>query len=64
MAPLDRNVRQVLDEVANGLQAAVLIAEHLERTSAAAAQDAGAMIRNLRRVTAALQRLHSTGGAS
>ena len=64
MAPFDPAVGQIVDDVANALQAAVLIAAHLERTSAATAQDAGAMIRNLRRVTVALERLRKLGGAS
>jgi hypothetical protein len=64
MAPLDPNVRQIVDEIANAMQAAVLIAEHLQRASSATAQDAGAMIRNLRRVTDSLERLRSVGGGS
>jgi hypothetical protein len=64
MAPLSPNVHRIVDDVANALQAAVLIAEHLQRTSAATAEDAGAMIRNLRRVTDGLERLRKTGGAS
>lgn len=64
MAPLDPAVRQMVDDIANALQAAVLIAEHLQRASSATAQDAGAMIRNLRRVTDSLERLRKTGGAS
>jgi len=64
MAPLNPDVRQVVDEVANALQAAVLIAEHLHRVSSATAQDTGAMIRNLRRVTEAMDRLRKMGGAS
>jgi hypothetical protein len=62
MAPLDPHVRQIVDDIANALQAAVLIAEHLQSASSATAQDAGAMIRNLRRVTDALERLRKTGG--
>lgn len=63
IAPRDPNLRVIVDEIANALQAAVLIAEHLHRASSATAQDAGAMIRNLRRMTEALERLR-TGGAS
>jgi hypothetical protein len=64
MAITDPDVRRMIDDVANALQAAVLIAEHLQRASSATAQDAGAMIRNLRRVTDSLERLRQTGGAS
>ena len=62
MASPDSDLRAIVDEVANALQAAVLIAEYLERSSSATAQDAGAMIRNLRRVTDALERLRTMGG--
>jgi hypothetical protein len=62
MAPLDPNVQRVVDELANALQAAVLIAEHLERASSATAQDATAISRSLHRMTAALQTLRTAGG--
>ena len=64
MTPPDRNLRVFVDELVNALQVVVLIAEHLERASAATAQDTGAMIRNLRRVTESLERMRKTGGAS
>lgn len=64
MAPLDPDLRGIIDDIANALQAAVLIAEHLQRASSATAQDAGAMILNLRRMTDSLERLRSTDGAS
>ena len=64
MASRDPDLRAIVDDIANALQAAVLIAEHLQRASSATTQDAGAMIRNLRRVTDALERLRKTGGAS
>ena len=63
MAPPDKDLRASIDDVANALQAAVLIAEHLQRASSATAQDAGAMIRNLRRVTDALERLRQRDSA-
>jgi hypothetical protein len=63
MATLDAHVRQTIDDIANALQAVVLIAEHLKRASSATAQDAEAMIRNLRRVTDSLERLRMPGGA-
>lgn len=64
MAALDLRLRQTIDDIANALQAAVLIAEHLQRASSATAQDASAMLRNLRRVTDSLERLRSGGGGS
>jgi hypothetical protein len=63
MAPLYPDVQQIVDDVTNALQAAVLIAEHLQRTSTATVEDADAVIRNLRRVTDGLERLRRTGGA-
>jgi hypothetical protein len=62
MAPLDPTVRQVVDELANALQAIVLITEHLKLASSATAQDAKALSRSLQRVTAALRKLPSSGG--
>jgi hypothetical protein len=63
MAPLYPDVQQIVNDVANALQAAVLMALHLQRTSAATADDAGAMIRNLRPVTDSLEQLRKMGGA-
>jgi hypothetical protein len=40
MTPPDLNLQRIVDELANALQAAVLIAEHLQLASAATAQDA------------------------
>ena len=57
MGPLDSSRRPLLDELANALQAVILIAEHLERSSAYAAQDAKAVTRNLQRVTTVLEKL-------
>jgi hypothetical protein len=62
MTPLDPTLRSVLDELANGLQVVVLMAEHLQQVSSATAQDATAITRNLKRVTDALQQLRSDGG--
>jgi hypothetical protein len=60
MSPRDRMVLQrVIDELANALQVAVLIAEHLELASSAAAQDAIALSRNLKRATDAIQKLRA-----
>jgi len=64
MASPDPNVRRVVEELANALQAAVIIAEHLERSSAYAAQDAIAVTRSLKRMTGALAKLRGEGGAS
>jgi hypothetical protein len=55
MAPRDPNLQRVIDELANALQVAVLIAEHLELASSATAQDAVTLSRNLKRATGAIQ---------
>jgi hypothetical protein len=52
-------LRRVIDELANALQVAVLIAEHLELASSASAQDAIALSRNLKRATDAIQKLRA-----
>jgi hypothetical protein len=62
MTPLDPTLRSVLDELANGLQVVVLVAEHLQQASSATAQDATAIARNLKRVTDALHQLRTDGG--
>ena len=54
-------VRRLLDELANALQAAVLLAEHAERVSAATAQDVSAVRRNLKRATTALETFREGG---
>ena len=59
MAPRDPNLQRVIDELANALQVAVLIAEHLELASSATAQDAVALSRNLKRATDAIQKLRA-----
>jgi hypothetical protein len=69
MSPRDPNLRRVIDELANALQVAVLIAEHLELTSAATAfassataQDAVTLSRNLKRATDAIQQFRVERG--
>ena len=62
MTPLDPERRKVIDELRNALQTAVLLAEHLERTSSATMRDATALILSLRRATTALQRFLPDGG--
>ena len=69
MTPPDPNLQRLVDELANALQAAVLIAEHLQRTSAATAfassataQDAVTLSGNLKRATDAIQRLRADRG--
>ena len=59
MAPRDPNLQRVIDELANALHVAVLIAEHLELASSATAQDAIALSRNLKRATDAIQKLRA-----
>jgi hypothetical protein len=61
MTPLDPALCAILDELANGLQVVVLIAEHLQVASSATAQDATAITRNLKRVTDAVNQLRSDG---
>lgn len=62
MAPRDPNLQRVIDELANALQAAVLIAEHLQLASSATAQDAIALSRNLKRATGAIQQFRVERG--
>jgi hypothetical protein len=64
VTPPNANLRAIVDELANALQVVVLIAEHLERISSTTGQDAAAITRNLQRVTAALAKLRTPGGAS
>lgn len=65
MTPRDAEPwRQLLDELANALQSAVLLVEHLERTSAAAARDVTAITLSLSRATEALAQLRARGGKS
>ncbi len=51
----DRELREALDSMANALQTAVLLAEHVHDVSAAAAQDSRTLIGDLRRATVALE---------
>ena len=69
MTPRDPNLQRIVDELANALQAAVLIVEHLQLTSAATAfassataQDAVTLSRNLKRTTDAIQKLRADRG--
>jgi hypothetical protein len=69
MTPPDLNLQRTVDELANALQAAVLIAEHLQLTSAATAfassataQDAVILSRNLKRATDAIQQFRVERG--
>ena len=55
MTPRDVDVARVLDDVANALQTAVLLLEHLERTTAAVGRDVAAIRLSLDRATRALQ---------
>jgi len=63
MAPRDPNLERMVDELANALQATVLLAEYLQLAASASAQDATALTRSLRRATDALQKLRAEGGA-
>jgi len=52
---------QTIEHVANTLDAALVIAEHLELATRAAAQDSVSLVRSLRRASDALHRLKSSG---
>jgi hypothetical protein len=62
MTPHESPLSRMVDDVANALQVAVLVAEHLQIAASATAQDAAALTRSLRRATDALQRLRVEGG--
>ena len=62
MVPRDPNLQRVIDALANALQVAVLIAEHLALASSATAQDAIALSRNLKRATGATQQFRVERG--
>jgi len=63
VSPDDRErLRRLFDRVSNALQAAVLVAEHLELASAATAQDAHTITQQLRRATLALREVLREGG--
>lgn len=62
MAPLDPFLRSLIDELANALQVAVLLTQHVERASATTAQDAATITSSLDRATAALQKLRTARG--
>ena len=53
MTPLDPNVRQLVDELANALQSVVLIAEYLEREAASVSLGVSDVTKGLRRATTA-----------
>jgi hypothetical protein len=57
MPPLQPDIRPIVEELINALQVAVLLAQHLDRASAKAAQDVTAITRNLNRATTALLKL-------
>lgn len=55
MTPGHTDAAGALDDVANALQTAVLLVEHLERTTAAVVRDVAAIRLSLDRATRALQ---------
>ena len=57
MAPLDPLVRQVVDDIANALQAAIGVATLLRRQSQTVADDAVALEAAIGRAVTALRRL-------
>lgn len=54
-------LRAALDQIANALQPAVIIADHLERTTGTIAQDAASLSQNLRRAAAILKSVPPPG---
>jgi hypothetical protein len=64
MTAQDSSLRPIVDELANALQATVLLAEYLQLAASATAQDATALTRSLRRAMDALQKLRAPEGAS
>jgi hypothetical protein len=64
MTAPDSTLRPVVDELANALQATMVLAEYLQLAASAAAQDAAALSRSLRRATDALQKLRAQEEAS
>ncbi len=64
MTPVDlARLQMLIDELTNALQVVVLVAEHLERTLSATAQDARTITRDLARVKATLDKIRTEGGA-
>ena len=59
MTAPDSPLQPIVDELANALQATVLLAEYLQLAASASAQDATALTRSLRRATDALQKLRA-----
>jgi hypothetical protein len=57
MTPLDPDLARLVEELSNALQSAVLLVEHLERTSAATTRDVRAINVSLKRATDVLGRL-------
>ena len=57
MTPLDPVIARQIDDLANALQSAVLILEHLERTTTVIERDVTALGLSLRRASDALARL-------
>jgi hypothetical protein len=63
MTPDDRAVlRRLVDQLANVLQATILVAEHLELAAGTTAQDAKAITRQLGRMTRLLHDAQQQGG--
>ena len=63
MTPLDPDqVRTVIDELANALQTAIVLAAKLATSLRADAHDGDVLHAAIARATAALQRLRPTGG--
>ena len=62
MTPLNPNVQNVIDELANALQTAVILAAKLATSLRADAHDGDQLYQTITRATAALQRLRQKGG--
>jgi hypothetical protein len=63
MTPADPKHRQAIDEVANALQSALLLAGKLATALRADAHDAGQVYEAIARASEAVRRFRSVGGA-
>jgi hypothetical protein len=64
VTPQDPTVRQLVHELANALQSAVLIAERLEQQAASVSLDASDVIKGFRRATTALNAVRAADHGS
>jgi hypothetical protein len=62
VTPNDVTLREVIDELADALQTALVLADKLGTSLSAAAHDADVLQASIARASAALQRLRPSGG--